>query len=597
MTAGLCSLSIANEFQHPACLAEERDFFADELWGKVVERTCLKCHKSGGDAEDSEFILLDPSLDGALQQNRERLMKLTKQREPKTGKSRILLKVIGELDHGGEDVLAKGSTRYRILEDFVRRTNGEGPARVALANAKPFFEAVRMIDHRKLLRRLTLQLGARLPTPKEHLAVQEHGLPAISSILDDLMNEEAFYDRLAEGFNDLFLTPGIDDVAENVLSYEHFEKTRHWYQKKDFSHLKFHPIKMLYSVRRCGSHQVMGKTYNVGVVGYGWAATAHIEAINKTAQGRVTAVCSSRDLEPASLAEAHGSEIKVYRKLEDLLGDDSIDVVDITSFPAQHKEQAIAAAEAGKQVILEKPITLNLEDAEAVREAFEKNGTKSCVCFELRFISQFTTTRALLDQRMIGRVHYGEIDYFHGIGPWYGQYRWNITRANGGSSLLSAGCHALDALLLCMGSEVEEVVAYHAQSTNENFAHYQYPTTTVMMLKFKNGAVGKCSSVIDCQQPYYFHTHLCGSEGSILDNKIYSSKLHLRDKAWTELPVALVDSGDVADHPYQDQFQAFFDALDRQESMPLTSYEEAFQTFRVVFAADQSGAEGRPIKL
>ncbi|OUV17803.1 MAG: 4,5-dihydroxyphthalate dehydrogenase [Verrucomicrobiaceae bacterium TMED86] len=341
----------------------------------------------------------------------------------------------------------------------------------------------------------------------------------------------------------------------------------------------------------------MGKTYNVGVIGYGWAATAHIEAINNTSQGRVTAVYSSRDLDPAALAEAHGGEIKVYNKVEDLLADDSIDVVDITSYPAQHKDQAIAAAEAGKQIILEKPITLNLADAEAIEAAFEKNGTKSCVCFELRFISQLTTIKGLLDDGMIGEIHYGEVDYYHGIGPWYGQYRWNTTKENGGSSLLSAGCHALDALLMCMGSEVEEVTAYNAQSKNVDFAKYEYPTTTTMLVKFKNGAVGKCASVIDCLQPYYFHTHLCGSEGSILDNKLYSSKLHLRDKTWTELPVALADSGDVADHPYQDQFQAFFDALDKGEAMPLTSYEEAFKTFQVLFAADQSAAEGRAIRL
>ena len=341
----------------------------------------------------------------------------------------------------------------------------------------------------------------------------------------------------------------------------------------------------------------MSKNYNVGVIGYGWAAMAHIEAINNTNQGEVTAVYSSRDLDPATLAEAHGGEIKVYNKVEDLLADDSIDVVDITSYPAQHRDQAIAAAEAGKQVILEKPITLNLADAEAIKSAFEKNDTKSCVCFELRYISQLTTIKGLLDDGMIGDIHYGEVDYYHGIGPWYGQYRWNTTKENGGSSLLSAGCHALDALLMCMGSEVEEVTAYNAQSKNADFAKYEYPTTTTMLIKFKNGAIGKCASVIDCVQPYYFHTHLCGSEGSILDNKLYSSKLHLRDKTWTELPVALADSGDVADHPYQDQFQAFFDALDKGEAMPLTSYEEAFKTFRVLFAADQSAAEGRAIRL
>ena len=49
----------------------------------------------------------------------------------------------------------------------------------------------------------------------------------------------------------------------------------------------------------------MGKNYNVGVIGYGWAATAHIEAINNTTQGKVTAVYSSRDLDPATLADKY----------------------------------------------------------------------------------------------------------------------------------------------------------------------------------------------------------------------------------------------------------------------------------------------------
>jgi predicted dehydrogenase len=216
---------------------------------------------------------------------------------------------------------------------------------------------------------------------------------------------------------------------------------------------------------------------------------------------------------------------------------------------------------------------------------------------ELRWISQFLTTKSMIDEGLIGDIHYGEIDYYHGIGPWYGQYRWNTTRAEGGSSLLSAGCHALDALLLCMGQDVEEVTTYGTQSGNAVFQAYEYPTATTSILKFASGKVGKVASVIDCMQPYYFHTHLVGSEGSLLDNKLYSSKFSLRDKLWTELPMALADSGDVSDHPYEAQFQAFFEALDRGEEMPRTSLDEALQSFRVVFACDRSLEEGRPVKL
>ncbi|MEM8953225.1 MAG: Gfo/Idh/MocA family oxidoreductase [Verrucomicrobiota bacterium] len=336
---------------------------------------------------------------------------------------------------------------------------------------------------------------------------------------------------------------------------------------------------------------------NVGVIGYGWAATAHIDAINHTGQGQVTAVYSSRPLDPATLEATHGYPIKAYHEVDALLADPDIDVVDITSFPTQHKDQAIAAANAGKDVILEKPITLSLEDAYAVKDAFEKNNTKTCVCFELRFISQFQTITSLIDEGLLGDIHYGEIDYYHGIGPWYGQYRWNTTKENGGSSFLSAGCHALDALLLCMGTDVAEVTAYHAKSSHEIFQKYEYPTTTTALLKFKSGKIGKCASVIDCFQPYYFHTHLVGSEGSLLDNKLYSSKLHLRDKKWTDLPVALADSGDVHDHPYQAQFQAYFNARDEGQIMPLTSFDDAFQTFQVLFAIDDSAASGKAVTL
>lgn len=335
--------------------------------------------------------------------------------------------------------------------------------------------------------------------------------------------------------------------------------------------------------------------YKVGIIGYGWAATAHADAINGTDQGSVAAVFSSRSLNDAEVSAAHGSEITTYTSLEEMLKSD-IDVVSITSYPDQHREQAIAAANAGKHIILEKPMALNWDDCRAIYDAVVANGVKACVCFELRFVSQMMTTTHLLEQGLIGDVHYGEVDYYHGIGPWYGQYRWNTTTEKGGSSLLSAGCHALDALLLCMGDKVEEVTAYSTQSKHEIFQKYEYKTTTASLLKFSNGAVGKVASVIDCIQPYYLHTHLVGSEGSLLDNKVYSSSFGLRDKKWTELPMAMADSGDVADHPYQAQFQAFFDATDKGEDMARTSIGEALETFRVVFACDRSAEEGRPVK-
>jgi predicted dehydrogenase len=333
------------------------------------------------------------------------------------------------------------------------------------------------------------------------------------------------------------------------------------------------------------------KKYNLGIVGYGWVSGAHIAAINATPSAQVTAIYSSRQLDPAELSAKHGSPVKCYDRLEAMLGDSDIDVVSICSYPNQHAAQAIAAAKAGKHLIIEKPLALSWEDCQSIQKAVQKTGVKTCVCFECRFSSQFLTIKAILDKGLLGKIHYGEVDYFHGIGPWYGQYRWNTTKEAGGSSLLSAGCHAMDALLLCMGEDVEVVSSYSTHSINPDFAKYEYPTTSVTILKFKDGGVGKCASVIDCLQPYYFHVHLVGSEGSLLDNKIYSTHLGGLDKSrWSQLSMKLLDSGDVADHPYQRQFEAFFAALEKGEEMPLTSLEHAMRTHEVIFAADNSAS-------
>jgi predicted dehydrogenase len=343
------------------------------------------------------------------------------------------------------------------------------------------------------------------------------------------------------------------------------------------------------------------KKFNVGIIGYSWAAGAHINAINSTSLAQVKAVYSSRELDPAELSSKYGVTIETYTSLDKMLADPEINVVSICSYPYEHAKQAIAAARAGKHLIIEKPLALSWEDCLAVESAVKTAGVKACVCFECRFSSQFITTKAVIDKGLLGEIHYAEIDYYHGVGPWYGQFRWNIKKNAGGSSLLSAGCHALDALLLIMGNEVKSVISYAASSKSREFQPYEYPTSSVTLLKFKNGAVGKVASVIDCYQPYYFHVHLVGSQGSLLDNKFYSTQLGGLNKArWSELSMKMLDSGDVSDHPYQTQFESFFRSLEKGEDMPLTSLKEALYSHNVIFAADrsiESKKEEKPLML
>lgn len=341
------------------------------------------------------------------------------------------------------------------------------------------------------------------------------------------------------------------------------------------------------------------KKFNVGIIGYGWAAGAHIDAINNTGLGRVTSIYSSRLLDSDEVSATHGGRIKTYTNLKAMLKDPAIDIIDVTSYPYQHTDQVIAAAKAGKHLIIEKPLCLDKKDLRRMVAAVKKSRVQTCVCFECRFSGQFSTIKTIIDKGLIGKVHYAEVDYYHGIGPWYGQYRWNTKKAAGGSSLLSAGCHAMDALFHCMGSaDVAEVTSYSTGSKNPMFKKYEYDTTSVTLIKFRDGRLGKVASVIDCLQPYYFHTHLVGSEGSILDNKFYSTQLGgLNKNTWSELGTPLVDSGDVADHPYQEQFELFFKSLRKGKKMAYTSLEESAKSHEIIFAADESAATGKPVKI
>ncbi|MBC8406918.1 MAG: Gfo/Idh/MocA family oxidoreductase [Planctomycetes bacterium] len=336
----------------------------------------------------------------------------------------------------------------------------------------------------------------------------------------------------------------------------------------------------------------------IGIVGYGWAASAHIEAFKEVNGATVDAICSRRTLDPANLQAEHGLPLKAYTSFADMLADPEIGAIDICTPPSLHAELAIQAADAGKHVLIEKPIAMNFADCLRIEEALRRNNVQGGVCFECRYSKHFSLVRSMIDQGLLGDLHYAEVDYFHGIGPWYGQFPWNVKKEHGGSSLLTAGCHALDAMLFFMDSPVVEVTSYQTRSQSEIFKPYEYNTSSTTLLRFENGHIGKVASIVDCLQPYYFHVHLCGSEGSILDNQFHSNKLDgLVKDGWSQLNTALIDSGDVADHPYQPQFQEFTDACAENRPMARTDFATALQTHRVVFAADLSAQEGRSVRV
>jgi len=338
------------------------------------------------------------------------------------------------------------------------------------------------------------------------------------------------------------------------------------------------------------------KAYKVGIVGLGWAAGAHLRTFASLPNYEPVAIMSRRKLDPEEIGREYGVEVKVYNDYDRFLEHKDMEIVDICTPHPFHPEQTVKAANAGKHLVVEKPLSLNFEDAKRMLEAVEKNRLRTSVGFWIRLMSVSKAMKSIIEKGLIGDIYYAECDYFHGIGPWYGQFAWNVKKDMGGSSLLTAGCHSLDIMLYLLGDEVEEVFSYSTRNPNPVYDPYEYDTTSVTLLKFKKKqCLGKVASVIDCMQPYVFNMNIVGSDGSINNEKFYSKKIEgLLD--WSTLDVMRVDSGDVAHHSYNEQFIHFAECLDTGREA-VNNLKAAFETHRVIFAADKSAETGKPVRL
>ncbi len=337
--------------------------------------------------------------------------------------------------------------------------------------------------------------------------------------------------------------------------------------------------------------------FGVGIVGMGWVAGEHLRAWTNNPHTQVVGVASRTRAGAERKVQEMGVPCHVYDSYDQLLADPNVHIVSICSPNDLHVEQAIAAARAGKHICLEKPIALDVESLRRLRAAVRESGVKTIVSFVLRWNPLFDTIKKFLADDSIGRVFYAESDYFHGIGPWYGQFGWNVKKSVGGSSLLSAGCHAVDALRWFVGAEATEVCAFSARGDGQPFDAYEYDPTAVLIVKFANGTVGKVASSLESKMPYVFNVVLLGDKGSVRNNQFWSKDKFPGQRNFVTIPTIMPDSGDVTHHPFQGEIDHFVECI-RNDRESHCNVEDAIKTHEICLAADLSAAHGgEPVKL
>jgi len=332
----------------------------------------------------------------------------------------------------------------------------------------------------------------------------------------------------------------------------------------------------------------------VAIHGAGQVAYAHAASWQKNPHCRIVSVTSRRRQSARRLADTLGLECTVGDDYRQVLRDQRVDIVNLSGPNQVHAEQGIAAAEAGKHVLIEKPMVLSMDENRALREAVARAGVRSVVSFVLRWNPLFENLKSLLAAGAVGELFYLEVDYWHGISPtWYGGWEWAHRIETGGSTMLLGGCHAADALRWFAGEEVAEVTAY----SNNKKGLFEYDANVVAVLKFQSGAVGKTSALFDAEMPYSFNIDLVGTEGTLRDNRLWSKKFMPGQTGWTEMATILPDSGDVHHHPFDAEIDHLVDCI-REDQESHCNIADSYHTHELCLAIDRSIAEGgRPVGL
>lgn len=340
------------------------------------------------------------------------------------------------------------------------------------------------------------------------------------------------------------------------------------------------------------------KPLGAAIFGAGWVAGEHAKAYQECARTHLVAVGSQRLESAQNCATSAGApDALCTTDFEEILGRPDVDLISITTPPRFHAELCIKAARAGKHLCIEKPLALDWKSCLEIERAVRESGVKTVVSFVLHWNPSLLTTQNLIEKGAIGTPTYIEVDYWHGQQKWYPQYPWSVNKEGGGSSLLSAGCHALDAMrwFAGTGNEVLEVSAFSAPHRGDN-PDWGYEPTTVLICKFADGTLGKVASVLDCVMPYEFNVSVLGTKGSIKNNRVWSEELFPGQTGWAEIPTVLPDSGDVTHHPFNGQIENFAAAiLDNAPIVP--DIYDAMKTHQLLFAADESARIGKPVRL
>lgn len=321
----------------------------------------------------------------------------------------------------------------------------------------------------------------------------------------------------------------------------------------------------------------------IGVLGAGWWAEEHAQAIATVPGLEVAAVCSGSLESAREYAARFGGRAVV--DVQSVFPD--VDVVLVTAPHEFHKALALQIIQAGKPLLLEKPVAVNWADTQEIMNSAKAAGVPCLIGFTNHYFPTFRRAKELLESGELGEPLAGH-SVMQKFWMEHNRRDWHLNRQRGGGMLLTAGIHALDRLMWLMQADVQSVSAV----VGTRWHQQQADDLATLFLRLAGGKSGTVGSYGYAQGGPQNSTHLLCERGA-LRMDVLTLEVG-RDDRWESVPLALPEN--VVTSALAEEWCDFRRWVE-QGSAPQVTPEFAGQVMQVVFAAEQSSAEGREIRL
>ncbi|MCK4299830.1 MAG: Gfo/Idh/MocA family oxidoreductase [Planctomycetes bacterium] len=253
------------------------------------------------------------------------------------------------------------------------------------------------------------------------------------------------------------------------------------------------------------------KTYGFAIVGCGLIADFHAKAIDALPNAKLVMTASRRAKNAKRVAEPYQADWTTNWR--DVLKRDDVDIVNVCTPSGAHMPYALAAARAGKHVVVEKPLEITLARCDRIIEAADEAGVKLVTIFPSRFGHAAQAIKKAIDQGRLGRIVLADayVKWYRNQ-AYYAPSRWQGTkRWDGGGALMNQSIHTIDLLQWFVGP-VKSVMGHIGRLGHQGI---EVEDAAVAALEFRNGAFGTVEGTTAAYKGYPRRVEICGTKGSV----------------------------------------------------------------------------------